>query len=47
MGYIYDQMDPALGTPLGIGAAGSLILFFIIMLITLVQMQVSKKRVHY
>ena len=47
VGYIYDQMDPALGTPLGIGAAGILILFFIIMLITLVQMQVSKKRVHY
>ena len=47
VGYIYDQMDPTLGTPLGIGAAGSIILFGIIMLITLVQMQVSKKRVHY
>lgn len=47
VGYIYDQMDANLGTPLGIGAAGSLILFAIIMLITLVQMQVSKKRVHY
>ncbi len=47
VGYIYDQMDPTLGNPLGIGAAGSIILFGIIMLITLVQMQVSKKRVHY
>lgn len=47
VGYIYDQMTPSLGMPLGIGAAGSLILFAIIMLITLVQMQVSKKRVHY
>lgn len=47
VGYIYDQMDPTLGTPLGVGAAGSIILFIIIMLITLVQMQVSKKRVHY
>ena len=47
VGYIYDQMTPALGQPIGLGAAGSLILFGIIMLITLVQMQVSKKRVHY
>lgn len=47
VGYIYDQMDPVIGSPLGVAAAGSLILFFIIVLITLVQMQVSKKRVHY
>lgn len=47
VGYIYDQMTPDLGQPIGKGAAGSLILFGIIMLITLVQMQVSKKRVHY
>lgn len=47
VGYIYDQMNPSLGTPLGLGAAGSLLLFIIIMLITIVQMQVSKKRVHY
>lgn len=47
VGYIYDQMDPTLGTPLGVGAAGSILLFIIIMIITLVQMQVSKKRVHY
>lgn len=47
VGYIYDQMTPSLGQPIGLGAAGSLILFAIIMVITLVQMKVSKKRVHY
>ena len=46
VGYIYDKMWSS-GVPLGEAAAGSIILFVIIMLITLVQMQVSKKRVHY
>lgn len=46
VGYIYNKMW-ASGVPLGHAAAASIILFGIIMLITLVQMQVSKKRVHY
>ena len=46
VGYIYNMMYDA-GMPLGKAAAGSIILFGIIMLITLVQTQVSKKRVHY
>ena len=46
VGYIYNKMY-ASGMPLGEAAAGSIILFGIIMLITLVQTQVSKKRVHY
>lgn len=45
VGYIYGKLDnPNL---YGIAAAASLILFGIILLITLVQLQVSKKRVHY
>ena len=45
VGYIYGKLDnPNL---YGIAAAGSLILFGIILLITLVQLQISKKRVHY
>ncbi|MDD3107448.1 MAG: sugar ABC transporter permease, partial [Bacilli bacterium] len=43
VGYIYDKMW-ASGTPFGVGSAGSLILFAIILLITLVQFRVSKKR---
>ena len=43
--YIY-QFIGANGN-LGVAAAGSLILFAIILVLTLVQMQVSKKRVHY
>ncbi|HEY8395703.1 MAG TPA: sugar ABC transporter permease [Bacilli bacterium] len=46
VGYIYDQFDK-MGMPFGVGSAGSTVLFIIILLITLVQMQVSKKRVHY
>ena len=46
VGYIYNKMYQP-GWPLGEAAAASIILFFIIMLITLVQTQVSKKRVHY
>ena len=46
VGYIYDKMWQS-GTPYGVGAAGSLILFIIILIITIAQLQVSKKRVHY
>ena len=46
VGYIYQKLY-ASGMPLGEAAAGSIVLFAIIMLITLVQMYVSKKRVHY
>jgi len=44
--YIYKYVDGG-GNNLSIAAAGSLILFAIILVLTLVQMQVSKKRVHY
>lgn len=44
--YIYKYVDGG-GSNLSIAAAGSLILFAIILVLTLVQMQVSKKRVHY
>ena len=50
VGYIYDVIGGTDGNttyPFGKGAAASIILFAIIMLITLVQFQVSKKRVHY
>ena len=45
--YIYQFIDGSNAGNLSIAAAGSLILFAIILLLTLVQMQVSKKRVHY
>jgi multiple sugar transport system permease protein len=44
--YIYQYIDGG-GNNLSIAAAGSLILFGIILVLTLVQMQASKKRVHY
>jgi multiple sugar transport system permease protein len=44
--YIYQYIDGG-SSNLGVAAAGSLILFSIILVLTLVQMQVSKKRVHY
>ncbi len=46
VGYVYEKLW-ASGVPLGEAAAGSLILFIIILAITLVQLQVGKKRVHY
>jgi multiple sugar transport system permease protein len=46
VGYIYEKLW-ASGTPFGVAAAGSIILFIIILLITLVQFWISKKRVHY
>ena len=46
VGYIYDKMAIG-GTPYGVASAASLILFFIILIITMLQLQVSKKRVHY
>ena len=49
VGWIYKQMDPTSGnlSKPGIAAAGSLVLLAIIMVITVVQFAVSKKRVHY
>ncbi|HKL47784.1 MAG TPA: sugar ABC transporter permease [Candidatus Izemoplasmatales bacterium] len=44
--YIY-QFIGGTNNNLGVAAAGSLILFAIILVLTLIQMQVSKKRVHY
>lgn len=46
VGYIYDSLREQ-GMPFGVASAGSLILFGIILLITALQFQVSKKRVHY
>ncbi|MDD3999400.1 MAG: sugar ABC transporter permease [Bacilli bacterium] len=46
VGYVYEQFNVS-GMPFGVGSAGLLVLFLIILLITAVQMQVSKKRVHY
>lgn len=46
VGYVYEKLWES-GVPLGEAAAGSLILFAIIMAITVVQLQVSKRRVHY
>ncbi len=45
--YIYQFIDGSNAGNLSVAAAASLILFAIILLLTLVQMQVSKKRVHY
>jgi len=45
--YIYQFIDGSNAGNLSVAAAGSLILFAIILVLTLVQMQVSKKRVHY
>ena len=43
--YVYDQMSKS--NTLQYASAGAVILFIIIMLFTLVQKQVSKRRVHY
>jgi multiple sugar transport system permease protein len=45
--YIYQFIDGSNAGNLSVAAAGSLILFAIILVLTIVQMQVSKKRVHY
>jgi multiple sugar transport system permease protein len=45
--YIYQFIDGSKEGQLSVAAAGSLILFAIILVLTIVQMQVSKKRVHY
>lgn len=45
--YIYQFIDGSNEGQLSVAAAGSLILFAIILVLTIVQMQVSKKRVHY
>ena len=45
--YIYQFIDGSNAGNRSVAAAGSLILFAIILVLTIVQMQVSKKRVHY
>ncbi len=45
--YIYQFIDGSNAGNLSVAAAASLILFAIILVLTLVQMQASKKRVHY
>ncbi len=45
--YIYQFIDGSNAGNLSVAAAASLILFAIILVLTIVQMQVSKKRVHY
>lgn len=47
VGYVYDKMWGHGGTPFGVASAAILILFAIILVITILQLQVSKKRVHY
>lgn len=44
VGYIYQYLDKGF---MGYAFAGSLLLFVIIMIITVINLQVSKKRVHY
>ena len=44
VGYIYSMID---NNQIGYAAAGSIILFLIIMVFTAINLQVSKKRVHY
>ncbi|MGI6713626.1 MAG: carbohydrate ABC transporter permease [Bacilli bacterium] len=46
VGYIYREMGRGAELP-SIASAGSVILLIVILLITLVQLQVSKRRVHY
>jgi len=46
VGYIYEKMGES-SFPFGVAAAGSMVLFVIIMIITALQFMVSKKRVHY
>ena len=45
--YIYDYLNNAVPGNMSLAAASSLILFAFILVLTLIQMQVSKKRVHY
>ena len=48
VGYIYDALDPsAMYAPQGRASAAALILFVIIFIVTMINLQVSKKRVHY
>ena len=44
VGYIYDQLP---GGKYGLASAAALILFVIILIITIINLQVSKKRTHY
>lgn len=47
VGYIYYSMGTSSALLPSVASAGSIILLIIILLITLVQLQVSKRRVHY
>ena len=46
VGYIYKQITST-GQNYGTASAGALILFAIIFVVTMINLQVSKKRVHY
>ena len=45
--YIYDYLNNSTPGNLSLAAASSIILFAFILVLTLIQMQISKKRVHY
>jgi multiple sugar transport system permease protein len=45
--YIYDYLNNATPGNLSLAAASSIILFLFILILTIIQMQVGKKRVHY
>lgn len=45
--YIYDYLDVATPGNMSLAAAASIILFVLILFLTIIQLQISKKRVHY
>jgi multiple sugar transport system permease protein len=45
--YIYDYLNVSTPGNLSLAAASSIVLFAIILVLTLIQMQVGKKRIHY
>jgi len=47
VGYVYDALAGKMDAPQGRASAAALILFGIILVVTLINLQVSKKRVHY
>ncbi len=48
VGYVYDALSPGkMSAPQGRASAAALILFGIIFIVTMINLQVSKKRVHY
>lgn len=47
VGFVYDQIKYSQNPRIGLASAAALILFAIILIFTLINLQVSKKRVHY